>query len=510
MTDLHSQSYKSIVVDTKNGKIKGINNGSTYQFLGIRYAMPPVGELRFMPPEIPKAWEDTVNALSYSPIALQVPSSTQEVSFKPQKEDCLSLNIWTTDINRKKPVMVFIHGGAFLIGGTNTPLYNGNNMATEGDVVIVTIQYRLGVLGWLDLSQFGEKYKHSANLGLLDQRAALKWVKENIASFGGDPDNITIFGESAGSISVTCHLLTPYAGDLFHKAIAQSGTFYLNRKKSMAENFTKEFMKMAKANSVEDLRKLNMDQIIQLQKKALKKNMVIADQLFLPVLDGELLPSNPEKYLKENEKTSIPLMTGICHDEAFYWYYQYKIAKRFPKLAVRKILNNAGYNKHQIKNLAAQFQKDPLYPNKKDRYFSVASWVIFKYSQYKFANLYKESNNVWFYDFSWRPSYKNKPLYAFHSSELPYVFGNYYQQLEKYPYGLNKDLMAAMVQTWTSFAKHGNPNNKLIPGWKPLNEKQSEIIFDQNIRTTTIPDLKIREIIETYEKEIKESQHSRH
>ena len=189
------------IVTTQYGKVKGTTENGVHKWKGIPYAKPPVGQWRFKAPEPPEVWEDVLDATAYGPICPQ-PSDLLSLSYTElprQSEDCLYVNVFAPDTpSQNLPVMVWIHGGAFYLGAGSEPLYDGSKLAAQGEVIVVTLNYRLGPFGFLHLSSFDEAY--SDNLGLLDQAAALKWVRENISAFGGDPDNVTVFGESAGGI----------------------------------------------------------------------------------------------------------------------------------------------------------------------------------------------------------------------------------------------------------------------------------------------------------------------
>jgi para-nitrobenzyl esterase len=221
--------HRDAVVETKNGKVEGVFRDGLYVFKGIPYAAPPLGRLRWLPPQPVVPWEGVRRAKAFGPNPPQNMLPGEPIAFLrmegPQDEDCLYLNIWTpASDNGRRPVLLWIHGGAFVIGSGSQPVFDTGLLAARGDVVYVTINYRLGALGFMNLEEVtGGKIPATGNEGLLDQVTALQWVHDNIAAFGGDPDNITVFGESAGGMSIGCLMGMPTARGKFHKAILQSG-----------------------------------------------------------------------------------------------------------------------------------------------------------------------------------------------------------------------------------------------------------------------------------------------
>ena len=259
---------RQAIVATKSGKIEGSFENGLYVFKGIPYAAPPVGDLRWMPPQPAKPWSGVRPAKKFGPIAPQNMMAGGPIMQvpQPQDEDCLFLNIWTPGLdNASRPVMVWIHGGAFTIGSGSDPMYDSDRLPKRGNIVLVTINYRLGMLGFLRLKEVtGGKIPATGNEGLLDQVAALKWVKENIAAFGGDPDNVTVFGESAGGMSIGCLMAMPSARGLFHKGILESGVGSTAGPLEDANNTGELFLKTAgiKADDVKALRALTPAQLL--------------------------------------------------------------------------------------------------------------------------------------------------------------------------------------------------------------------------------------------------------
>src|SRR5579864_9632693 len=258
---VESKGTDGVVVKTAFGSTKGEREQGVFVFRGIRYAASPVGTLRFRPPVPPIAWTGVRSAGDFGPACPQlVEIDPTENNNSVMSEDCLGVNVWTPGADDKtRPVMVWIHGGGFIEGSARNTWYDGAKLAGRGDVVVVTAQYRMGAWGFLDLSDMGgQDFGQSGNVGLLDQVAALKWVRENIAAFGGDPSNVTLFGQSAGAGSVGMLMVMPAARGLFHKAIMESGTPKELNDKATAAEVSRTYMKIAGASKIEELQKLTV------------------------------------------------------------------------------------------------------------------------------------------------------------------------------------------------------------------------------------------------------------
>lgn len=323
------------VVQTEYGNIRGYTHHDTYTFKGIPYGKAE----RFMPTAKPDSWEGIRSSMSYGPVCpTDVTSSVNdEFEFPFQhnwgytNENCLSLNIWTPKISdaKKRPVMVWFHGGGFTAGSSvELPSYDGENLTRKGEVVVVSLNHRLNVLGFLDLSAYGEKYQSSPNVGLLDLVAALQWVKQNIAQFGGDPDNVTIFGQSGGGVKVTSLMNAPAAKDLFHKAIVQSGS-YLNSfmEGAVAKQVSAALLEELhlQPNLVDSLQKISYERLNTAGKKALLKVQEALKAAGKPVagfglswglvMDGNFLPYQPTEPAAIELSKHIPLLVGSTKNE---------------------------------------------------------------------------------------------------------------------------------------------------------------------------------------------------
>ncbi len=482
------------VVQTEYGAVRGYIHNGIYTFKGIPYAKAA----RFMPPEKPAPWAGIRSCLAYGPVCptTQSTSFSDEFAFAFQQnpghsdEDCLNLNIWTkkTGNGEKKPVMVFLHGGGFASGSSiEYPSYDGENLSRKGGVILVSINHRLNVLGFLDLSAYGKKYKYSANAGAMDIVAALNWVKENIANFGGDPDNVTIFGQSGGGAKVSCLMNIPSAKGLFQKAIVQSGS-YLTR-------FTED--SIAKKVSVVLLAELNLQpsQADSLQKipyerlsaaglKALKKvekTLKTADMAAFglewgPVRDDNFLPYQPGDAKAIALSKNVPLLVGTCKNE----YNPFIPGAR------------------GISMDSARAKLHRKYGDKTEAYFAAVKKAYpetVKPSDYMDVDLIfrplavAQADNkaipgaapVYMYLFKWQSPVLDTLFKAFHCMDLPFVFDNIQRCEEMTGGGKDAYALADQVsQAWINFAKTGNPNSKGLPAWPEYTPENGAVMLFDN------------------------------
>lgn len=428
---------------------------SVVSYKGMRYAMPPVGPLRWHPPVAVPRSKVVKQAFYFGDSEIQTQGPTQMASYYKQSEDCLTLNVWTapsdTLARARRPVMVYIHGGSYGWGGTSDPMFDGHNLVKANpDIVLVTVNYRLGIFGFLDLTNLkgGEDYKESANLGMLDQIAALRWVKENITQFGGDPGNVTIFGESAGGGSVSLLAIMDKAKGLFRRVIAQSGSVALSSSKEEAKVLTDMLVKETGIDNVGDLMKLTSEQLARINDRLAGHNR-------FPMRDGVLIPLDPYRSYREGKADDIEFLTGTNSDEVRYWvgemggYTMFGIAMnvwyenimaKLPK-EQQETYNRFTDNYPEGKTLGlAEFFNDLMF-----RVPSTLTAINHSEAGGKTYNYY------WTY-----PS--ALPLRgACHTVELAYVFGN----LDETIYtgdNINPALSATVQKMWTNFARTGNPS----------------------------------------------------
>lgn len=313
-------------IETAEGKVRGRQYREFLSWRGIPFAKPPMGQLRFRAPQAVTPWTGARDALSwgFAPPQMKLATMQGVGKYQPMSEDCLTLNVLAPaePSRRARPVMVYIHGGGYLLGSSATMVYGGQSLVERGDVVYVSLNYRLGALGYLDFSQFSTQKRHfDSNLGLRDQIAALEWVQRNIAAFGGDPDNVTIFGESAGGNSVVSLLCTPAAEGLFHKAIAQSANVGVCYGKERADKWARIFTDHLGAEPDQVVGALETASVHQLGKVGLAfmKDALQADPGTLgyaPVVDGDLLPLAPLDAFAAGASHNVPLIIGTNDREA--------------------------------------------------------------------------------------------------------------------------------------------------------------------------------------------------
>ncbi|MFX1593415.1 MAG: carboxylesterase/lipase family protein, partial [Promethearchaeota archaeon] len=438
---------------------------------------------RFSPPQTKKPWDDVLETIEFGPCAYQGYTPLEDVTGKlqPESEDCLTLNIWTPDIDSKKrPVMFWIHGGGFLFGGSRTPAYDGSNLAQRGDVVIVTINYRLGAFGYLFIPGI------TANVGLLDQILALKWVHDNIAKFGGDPNNITIFGESAGAYSVITLTAIPAAKGLFRRIIAQSMPTIDPK---VTKKPTKELMRSLgiKSRDINALRKITPEEIIEAQNEITKRGGLA----FRPLIDRETFPVHPLTVFKEGKCKNIDLMMGTNLHEAKLLTSLNPLTRNIKdEKAIMLYLGMMGINSENARNIidiykqarAGIFSNEP-----KELLDSIATDLMFRVATLQILEAQsKYQPNTYNYLFTWETPIYNGRLGSCHALELPFIFNTFEDPGMKALVGNavnTENLCEHMMDAWLSFAHSGNPNHNGIPDWPTYDKKsRSTLLFGKEIK----------------------------
>ena len=483
--DLPLQTGKNIAVtSTESGKVRGYIHNGIFTYKGIPYATAE----RFMPPSKPQPWEGVRSSTSWGPVAPLVVPTTQ-VQDEPEfvfdhdwgytNEDCLRINIWTPSINdgKKRPVMFWIHGGGFTAGSSQElPSYHGENLSRKGDVVVVSINHRLNVLGFLDLSAYGEKYSHSANNSMLDLVAALEWVNANIANFGGDPDNVTIFGQSGGGAKVNTLMAMPKAKGLFHKAINQSGAFRTSiLEKKDTESITAETLAILglTAEQADSLQNIPFPVLAEASNKALK---IVEERMkaegrpvmgfglnWGPSRDGEDLPYQLHSEEALALSKEIPLLIGTVKNE-FAPFGNMRFAEASEEEIMAHIREQ--YKEKTDRYLAAVKKAYPADTAPKDL---LDVDTMFRPGAVAQANSKSSLNGgapVYMYLFTWQSPVFDGKYKALHCMELPFVFDNIARCEQMTGGGEEAHILAdKMSRAWINFARDANPNHEGLPEW---------------------------------------------
>ena len=499
---------ESNLVETSNGPVRGLNKDGIYIFKGVRYAAPPVGKLRFKPPIPPTPWTEPVDAYDYGNRAMQGSGPGGPVtSAQKADEDCLFLNVWTPGLdNRKRPVMVWLHGGGFSAGSGGDDFCNGKNLARKGDVVVVTLNHRLNVFGFLQLSEeWGPDYAASGQAGMLDIVMSLKWVKDNIKGFGGDPSNVTIFGESGGGRKVAMLMAMDPAKGLFHKAIIQSGSGLDAPSKADAVALGRELLKnMGIAEGdVEALMSVDAKKIFDAQPLMPHSPPSPSGQLtvpiggFVPCVDGIALKRRPFIPDAPAISANVPLMIGSNKDEMAIFHGN---DPKFGKYTEEEFI------KHVREVLPGK--ADELVPALRSAFpdYSPTDLIVATDSLkgYFIATVFQAERKValagapvYVYLMAWETLSDNGRLRAHHALDVPLVFDNVEATRSMVGPGPEPQHMADLMSSvWIAFARTGNPNTKGLPHWPAYSkEKRSTMFFDIDSHAVERPYETIRQIL---------------
>ncbi len=448
---------------TAHGAVLGTVEDGVHVFRGIPYARPPVGPSRFRPPRPPESWTGVRDATGFGPVAAQLPSPLEALfgAVPPaHSEDCLTLNVWTPGLDdARRPVMVWIHGGAFVNGTGSTPWYDGRRFARQGDVVLVTINYRLGAFGFLHVAGGGEEWAGSGNLGILDQVRALEWVRDNVGAFGGDPGRVTVFGESAGAMSVGTLLGTPAADGLFHGAILQSGAASTVMSPEAAWETTSLLCDFAGVAGPRELAELPTDAVLVAQEKVLARPMGEVGLPFQPVLDGEVLPENPLRAVRDGRRGNVPTLVGTTADEmTLFLVLDLRIGDLDGAAIVKMMESTFGARTEEA---VALYSGNRPGATPRDVYTAIATDRVFRMPAIRLAEA-QHARGVpsYMYLFAWPTPVFGGSLKACHALELPFVFDNLDQPGASTFTGDGPErqgIADTMHRAWTAFAHDGDP-----------------------------------------------------
>jgi para-nitrobenzyl esterase len=460
------------VVKTEGGFVSGSLEDSVYIFKGVPFAAPPVGELRWQEPKPVKQWPDTLACKNFGASPIQNDPKpfmmwTEEFISPPQllSEDCLNLNIWSgaRSADEKLPVLVWIYGGGFNSGSGACAIYDGKAIAKQG-IVYISINYRVGVFGFMAHPDLTKESQHnsSGNYGLMDQIAALKWIKNNITSFGGDPEKVTIAGQSAGSFSVQALVASPLTKGLFRGAIAQSGAMSQGPALNLqaAEKIGSSLSEKLKSTSVSSLRQLTADSMLSLA------NTLPFGSLF-PIVDGYVIPDDMKVIFEKKQHQDVALMAGWVMGDAGLAIRQPKTAADFKKDAVDKYKERST---EFLKLFPAESEESTRASQQKLGVLNFAGLGNYKWAK-------SNSHNTYIYQYSYVPTDKpGFPNYgAFHTSEVPFalhtlaLWDRPWQQSDY-------DVEKYMTAYWLNFVKTGNPNGQGLPEWKNYDVEEGAIM----------------------------------
>jgi len=498
-TDARADDVCSAPVATAAGPVAGVGepDAAACGYKGMAYAAPPVGPLRFRPPQPPAPHADVQVADAFSPWCMQryhpgiLDRNDRSV---PTGEDCLYLNVWRPEKSGVFPVMFFIHGGGFIGGSGATGMYQGERLAAAEDVVVVTINYRLGAFGFLahpalaaEAGQEGE-----GNYGLLDQLAALRWVRDNIAGFGGDPGNVTIFGESAGGWSVCSLLASPLATGLFHRAIIQSGGCDVAKTTAEAEADGRAFaagLACDGPGAADCLRQKSADEILAAQKATKVDNLfdlrAMMRYQWIPVIDGRALTETPIAALRGGRAAAVPLLVGSNRDELKIFTFDYPGIRLLPAVVVDRVLRetfgpDALAEIHRLYPFAGRRPMDAAIEAVGDATMTCKCFDA--------AEAQAPRAPVWYYRFDY-DDHRAPHLYgAGHALELPFIFDTFDQRdfdvfFSAAQARRAQALSRPMMRYWADFARTGDPNGPGLPAWPRYDDGRGRMYFDLPLAT---------------------------
>ncbi len=487
-------AQKPAPVKVEDGLLQGKYEDGLTVYLGIPFAAPPVGDLRWRPPQPAAKWEGVKQATEFGPSPVQGMKIGTGMG-----EDCLYLNVWSPAKSAKDriPVFVWIYGGGFNFGSTADPNYNGTNLAKKG-VVLVSIAYRVGPLGFLADPELSAESPHhvSGNYGILDMIAGLKWVKKNIAAFGGDPNKVTIFGESAGGIAVSMLCASPLAKGLFEGAISESGssfgppraTTYPGENMKVladAEKDGEAYLKRAGVNSIAELRKIPADKL---------PATGFGPGMAWPIIDGWVIPGDQYKLYEEGKFNDTPILVGYNSDEGASFSppktvedYVTAVNKRYGPFA-DKLLKAYPPGNGKVAKTARDLMRD----------------AAFGWGTWSWARLESKigKSKVFYYYFDQHPDYpENSPRYGYgspHGQEVAYVFEHINPS---FPQTTKDDLKISddIATYWTNFAKYGNPNGNGLPEWKAFSDSHPDVMyFSKTPHMGPVPSAKSLKVLDDY------------
>ncbi len=500
LNDLRAQESKFVIAETAFGKIRGVDNNGIKIFKGIPYGASTAGTNRFMPPAEPADWSGVRDALAYGHSAPQgdpdAPPTPGALTISgrdlpAEGEDCLVLNIWTPAVapaaesGRKRPVMFWCHGGGFATGSGSSPDNDGTNLAIRGDVVVVTINHRLNVLGFANLSAFSDDFAASGDAGMQDIVQALKWVRANISQFGGDPNTVTIFGQSGGGRKVETLLAMPSAKGLFHRAIVESGAAVKVVDRDVAVRNAEQLLGKLGIDkkNVRELQKLPVEKIMAAYFAVVRNNPDVDPSFggFSPTVDGRILPQHPFFPKASPVSADVPVMIGCTRTEMTLFSLNDPSAFSLDDAGMRKRIT--GLLGDRAPNMIDLYRKINPGASPSDIYFLVAS--DYRYgaptmiAAQRRAALGKAP--VYLYYFTWETPVQGGRLKSPHTMEIPFAFDNVKISARMTGGGAEAMALADKVSdAWIAFARTGDPNTPKLPHWPAYDAKDRATMVINN------------------------------
>ncbi|MGE0215745.1 carboxylesterase/lipase family protein [Mycolicibacterium sp.] len=497
------------VVDTTHGPVRGVDDGIVKAFKAVPYAAAPVGELRWRAPQPPAKWSEPRDAGRVGPVCPQPTDPRIPIDLgAPQGEDCLSLNVWVptqTQPGDGKPVMVWVHGGAYILGSASQPLYHGRTLAAEGDVVVVTLNYRLGALGFLELSTLGaDPERFATNVGLRDVLAALTWVRDNIAAFGGDPGRVTVFGESAGAGLITALLGCPAAAGLFSAAIAQSSPVTSSYDSGRAQRVAQRFLDVTGVGRDELRRLPDMPtEVLVAASRTVFDEVPVRTPgtlAFAPTVDGDLVPDYPVALARKGLTHPVPLIIGTNKNEAALFRYMKSPLMPITPETVKAMFAEIAAEQPELQ-LPSDDELAGTYRGRgKVKHMGVTSDLGFRMPSIWFADGHRAVAPVFLYRFDFAtPMLRMLRLHAAHATELPYVWGNLVAGRKDPTFALGglkagRAVSGRMRARWVNFAAHGEPGAPGgAPRWRPYDAAdRATLVIDRDDRVVDDLDADVR------------------
>jgi para-nitrobenzyl esterase len=499
MADDLAPLTRSGVVHTTNGPVRGYREDRLEVFKGLRYGAAPVGPLRFKPPTRPEPWSAPAEAVAYGAPAVQAGLAPGERRVSPgdppapdepaSSEDCLFLNVWTPGLEGRRPVMVWLHGGGFANGSGGAAMYDGGNLARRGDVVTVTVNHRLNVFGYLHLGDvFGPEYAQSGVAGMLDIVQALEWVRDNIAAFGGDPANVTIFGESGGGWKVSLLMAMPAARGLFAKAVIQSGPGLTAKPKAEADRTARQFLQTVGVSTPEALLALSTEAISRASVKVEGE----AIRLYTPVLDGEAIPRHPFAPDASPLNADVPLLIGTNKDENTLFLFSHPRFGEFTEEDAAKHASSVAGEKAEAL-LAAVRKAFPDYsPTHLAAACATAAGMWANSVTLAERKAAQGAAPAFMYLLTWETPVSRGRLRSPHALEIPLVFDNVEKARNFVGRGEAPQILAEqMSEAWLAFARTGDP------GWPAYDaSRRATKVFDLESRVEEDPYAEVRQVLQ--------------